>query len=83
MPPRYTSSADTHAMVARIAPGILELLERELLRLALDLLHREHIDRLTHREVDDAVDPGANGIDVPGGKAHGDKPRVGRALGPL
>ena len=27
MPTRYTSSADTHAMVARIAPSILELLE--------------------------------------------------------
>ena len=27
MPIRYTSSADTHAMVARIAPSILELLE--------------------------------------------------------
>ena len=26
MPPRYTSSADTHAMVARIAPIVLELL---------------------------------------------------------
>ncbi len=26
MPPRYPSSADTHAMVARIAPSILELL---------------------------------------------------------
>ena len=26
MPPRYTSSADTHAMVARIAPSILGLL---------------------------------------------------------
>ena len=26
MPTRYTSSADTHAMVARIAPSILELL---------------------------------------------------------
>ena len=26
MPPRYTSSADTHAMVARIAPTILDLL---------------------------------------------------------
>ena len=26
MPLRYTSSADTHAMVARIAPSILELL---------------------------------------------------------
>ncbi len=26
MPPHYTSSADTHAMVARIAPSILELL---------------------------------------------------------
>ena len=27
MSSRYTSSADTHAMVARIAPSILELLE--------------------------------------------------------
>ena len=26
MPSRYTSSADTHAMVARIAPSVLELL---------------------------------------------------------
>ena len=26
MPPRYTSSADTHAMVACIAPIVLELL---------------------------------------------------------
>ena len=26
MPSRYTSSDDTHAMVARIAPSILELL---------------------------------------------------------
>ena len=26
MPSRYTSSADTHAMVARVAPSILELL---------------------------------------------------------
>ena len=26
MSPRYTSSADTHAMVARIAPSILDLL---------------------------------------------------------
>jgi len=26
MPTRYTSSADTHAMVARITPNILELL---------------------------------------------------------
>ena len=32
MPPRYTSSADTHAMVAHIAPSILELLGDGLLR---------------------------------------------------
>ena len=32
MPTRYTSSADTHAMVARIAPSILELLGDGLLR---------------------------------------------------
>ncbi len=32
MPTRYTSSADTHAMVARIAPSILELLGDGVLR---------------------------------------------------
>jgi len=32
MPRRYTSSADTHAMVTRIAPSILELLGDGLLR---------------------------------------------------
>ena len=32
MSPRYTSSADIHAMVARIAPSILELLGDGLLR---------------------------------------------------
>ena len=32
MPPRYTSSADTHAMVERVAPAILELLSDGLLR---------------------------------------------------
>ena len=32
MPSRYTSSADTHAMVARIAPSVLELLGDGVLR---------------------------------------------------
>ena len=32
MPIRYTSSADTHAMVVRIAPSILELLGDGMLR---------------------------------------------------
>ena len=32
MSPRYTSSADTHAMVARIAPSVLELLGDGVLR---------------------------------------------------
>ena len=32
MPPRYTSSDDTHAMVARIAPAILKLLSDGLPR---------------------------------------------------
>ena len=32
MPTRYTSSADTDAMVARIAPSILELLGDGVLR---------------------------------------------------
>ena len=32
MPSRYTSSADTHAMIARIAPSVLELLGDGVLR---------------------------------------------------
>ena len=32
MPFRYTSSADTHAMVTRIAPSVLELLGDGVLR---------------------------------------------------
>ena len=57
-----------------VVAGVFELLERELLGLALDLLHRQHVDALAHREVDDPVDPGADGVDVPGGQTHGIKP---------
>ena len=57
-----------------VVAGLFELLEGELLGLALDLLHREHVDALAHREVDDPVDPGTDGVDVPRGKPHGIKP---------
>ena len=43
-----------------VVAGVLELLEGELLGLALDLLHGEHVDALAHREVDDPVDAGAD-----------------------
>ena len=59
------------AMGFDVEPCLLELFERELLDLALDLLHCQHVDVFTHREVDDPVDPGADGVHVPGGKAHG------------
>ena len=38
MPDRYSSSADTHAMVARIAPAILELLRDGLPRSRHDIV---------------------------------------------
>jgi hypothetical protein len=38
MPDRYPSSADTHAMVARIAPAILELLGDGLPRSRHDIV---------------------------------------------
>ena len=38
MPDRYSSSADTHAMVARVAPAILELLRDGLSRSRHDIV---------------------------------------------
>jgi len=38
MPDRYPSSADTHAMVARVAPAILELLGDGLPRSRHDII---------------------------------------------
>jgi hypothetical protein len=38
MPDRYPSSADTHAMVARVAPAILELLGNGLPRSRHDIV---------------------------------------------
>ena len=38
MPDRYASSADTHAMVARVAPAILELLGDGLPRSRHDIV---------------------------------------------
>ena len=64
-----------------VVARVFELLERELLGLALDLLHRQHVDALAHREVDDPVDAGADGVDVPGGKTHGIKPTATRRRG--
>jgi hypothetical protein len=50
--------------------GIGELVVGELLGLALDLLHRQDVDRFAHREVDDPVDAGADGVDIPGCEPH-------------
>ena len=58
-----------------VIPGVLESRVGELLGLALDLLHRQHVDALPHGEIDDAVDASADRVDVPGGQAHGIKPR--------
>ena len=53
-----------------VVAGLLKELDRKLLWLALDLLHREHVDVFAHEPVDDAGGSGANGVDVPGGNAH-------------
>ena len=54
-----------------VVPRVFEGGVGELLGLALDLLHRQDVDALTHREIDDAVDASADGVDVPGGQTHG------------
>ena len=61
-----------------VEAGILELFVGELLGLALDLLHGQDVDRFAHREVDDPVDAGTDGVDVPRGKPHADKPTASR-----
>jgi len=50
MPPSYSSSDDTHAMVARIAPVILELLGDGLPRSRHDI-----VDALAPRHAKDEV----------------------------
>jgi len=50
MPQRYASSDDTHAMVARIAPAILELLGDGLPRSRHDI-----VDALAPRHAKDEV----------------------------
>lgn len=50
MPHRYSSSDDTHAMVARIAPAILELLSDGLPR-----SRHEILDALAARHAKDEV----------------------------
>ena len=47
--------------------------DRELVGAALDLLHCQGVDVLTLQEGQDAVDAGADGVDVPGGQAHGSR----------
>jgi len=53
-----------------VVAGLLEGRIRELLRLALHLLHREHVDVFTDGELDGAGDAGSDRVDVPGGQAH-------------
>ena len=53
-----------------VVTGGGELLVRKLLGLALDLLHREHVDVFTHHPVDGAVDTGSDRVHIPGGYAH-------------
>ena len=47
-----------------------EPVRRELVRPALDLLHRQNVDVGSLEEVDDPVDSSPNRVDVPGGEAH-------------
>ena len=63
-----------------VVAGGLERLDRELLGLALDLLHAEHVDVLADEPLDDPADSGADGVHVPGRDAHGIVP-TGRDRG--
>src|SRR5690606_28980807 len=53
-----------------LVTGLLEGGDGELLRLALDLLHAQHVDVFAHEPVDDSAVSGADGVDVPGGDTH-------------
>jgi hypothetical protein len=56
--------------VGHLVPGGLERGVRELLVTTLGLLDGEHVDVPPLEEGDDAVDAGADRVDVPGGQAH-------------
>ena len=62
------------AVVGHLVAERLEPLDRELLVLALGLLDGEHVDVAALEPGLDAVDAGADGVDVPGGDAHAAEP---------
>ncbi|CRH94659.1 Uncharacterised protein [Chlamydia trachomatis] len=61
-------------MNPNLVPRFGELVDGELVGLALDFLHRQYVCARAVKESDDAVDAGADGVDVPGSKSHGVNP---------
>ena len=59
----------------------LEAHRRPLVVAGLGLLEGEYVDSLPLHEGLDAVDPGADGVHVPGGEAHASDPTAGRSEG--
>ncbi len=57
-----------------VVPQGLEAHQRQLVLAGLGLLQRQHVDVVALQERLDAVDAGAEGVDVPGRDAHGPDP---------
>src|SRR5690606_15970624 len=66
-----------HAVVRHLVPGHLEGQVRELVVAALRLLDRQDVGAGAVEERQDAVEAGTDGVDVPGGQAHGRRLPVG------
>ena len=62
------------AVMGHLVAEGLEPLERELVLAGLGLLDREDVDVTALEPGGDAVDAGADGVDVPGGDAHSRSP---------
>ena len=62
------------AVNPNLVPCFGELVDGELVGLALDFLHRQYVCARAFKESDDAIDAGADGVDVPGCKSHGINP---------
>ena len=61
-------------MVGHLVAEVLEPVVGELVLAGLGLLEGEDVDVAADEPVGHAVDPGADGVDVPGGDAHGSLP---------
>ena len=91
--PASTSSSPTRLKIATpfhwfepdtadVVPAGLDAHQRQLVLAGLGLLERQHVDVVPVEEGLDAVDAGAEGVDVPRRDAHGGQPRAVLGSGP-